>query len=147
VANWESFDYAFSVPASVTDEDLKLGYEKALVEARKECDGVDMSVAMILRTSFMIGWQIKHMQTSRRSYGSKEGYQHPAQEKDAMLAWMQVAKDYDEFKLKAKPHALEGLLPQQVVSIVQAVVSKVQDTDQRDMLMDKLVEEMKKQGV
>jgi hypothetical protein len=139
-ANWDKFDALFTCPASVTDADLRTGYQEFYVTARRECEGLDMSAAQIMRTSVMLNWFFKHQQTSRKGYGHDEGYQHPGQEKDAILAWEQIAKTWDDVRLKSRPRQDGGLAPEQVRDIFLSVLGAVDEPGLRAVLQDKFVE-------
>jgi hypothetical protein len=141
VANtdWARFDGLFSCPASVTDSDLRTGYEEFYATAKRELDGLDMSAAQIMRTSVMLNWFFKHQQTSRKGYGTDDGYQHPGQEKDAILAWEQIAKTWDDVRLKSRPRET-GLAPERVRDVFLAVLGEVRDPQQRALLQDKFIE-------
>lgn len=140
MADWAKFDALFTCPASVTDGDLRTGYEEFYATARAECEGLDMSAAQIMRTSVMLNWFFKHQQTSRKGYGDKDGYQHPGQEKDAILAWEQIARTWDDVRLKSKPRAVSGLSPEAVRDIFLAVLGEVPEPGLRAVLQDKFVE-------
>jgi hypothetical protein len=141
-ANWDKFDALFTCPASVTDADLRTGYEEFYVTAKRECEGLDMSSAQIMRTSVMLGWFFKHQQTSRTGYGDKNGYQHPGQEKDAILAWEAVAKTWDDVRSKAKlaSNGTSGMSPGEVRDVFMVVLAGVDDPATRAMLQDRFVE-------
>jgi hypothetical protein len=99
-----------------------------------------MSVAQIMRTSVMLNWFFKHQQTSRKGYGTDEGYQHPGQEKDAILAWEAIAKTWDDVRLKAKRTEPGGLAPEKVRDVFVAVLAEVTEPGLRALLQDKFVE-------
>lgn len=141
-ANWDKFDALFTCPASVTDADLRTGYEEFYVTAKRECEGLDMSSAQIMRTSVMLGWFFKHQQTSRTGYGDKNGYQHPGQEKDAILAWEAVAKTWDDVRSKAKlaSNGAAGMSAGQVRDVFMTVLAAVDDPAIRALLQDRFVE-------
>jgi hypothetical protein len=140
MADWDKFDALFSCPASVTDQDLRTGYQEFYVTARAECEGLDMSAAQIMRTSIMLNWFFKHQQTSRLGYAEKNGYQHPGQEKDAILAWEQIARTWDDVRLKSRPKATGGLTPETVRDIFLAVLGEVSEPGLRAALQDRFVE-------
>jgi hypothetical protein len=139
-ADWDKFDGLFTCPRSVEDTDLRTGYEEFYTTARRECEGLDMSAAQIMRTSVMLNWFFKHQQTSRRGYGTDEGYQHPGQEKDAILAWEAIAKTWDDVRLKSKRADPGGLAPEKVRDVFVAVLAAVEDPALRAALQDKFVE-------
>jgi hypothetical protein len=139
-ADWDKFDGLFTCPRSVEDTDLRTGYEEFYTTARRECEGLDMSAAQIMRTSVMLNWFFKHQQTSRRGYGTDEGYQHPGQEKDAILAWEAIAKTWDDVRLKSRRADPGGLAPEKVRDVFVAVLAAVEDPALRAALQDKFVE-------
>lgn len=138
-ADWAKFDNLFRCPDSVTDEDLRVAYEELYAVAKRECEGLDLSAAQIMRTSVMLGWYFKHQQTSRVPYGEKTGYAHPSQEKDALLAWESIARSWDEVRRKAQP-AAGGMSPEKVRDIFVAVLGQVDDAGLRAVLQDAFVE-------
>lgn len=139
-SDWDKYDALFTCPASVTDEDLRAGYEEFYATARTECDGLDMSAAQVMRTSIMLNWFFKHQATSRKGYGTDEGYQHPGQEKDAILAWEAIAKTWDDVRLKSRARDVGGLAPEKVRDIFLAVLGEVDSPALRAVLQDKFVE-------
>jgi hypothetical protein len=138
--DWAKFDGLFTCPESVTDADLRRGYEEFYDTARRECEGLDMSAAQIMRTSVLLGWFFKHQQTSRKGYGTDDGYQHPGQEKDAILAWEQIARTWDDVRLKSRPRETGGMSPEQVRDVFLRVLGEVDDRALRAVLQDKFVE-------
>jgi hypothetical protein len=140
--DWDKFDSLFTCPASVTDDDLRGGYEEFYSTVRRECEGLDMSAAQVMRTSVMLNWFFKHQQTSRKGYGTDDGYQHPGQEKDALLAWEQIAKTWDDVRLKSRPRS-DGLAPEKVTDIVLSVLGEVHEPGLRAILQDKFVEALR----
>jgi hypothetical protein len=139
-SDWDKFDGLFTCPKSVEDGDLRTGYEEFYATARRECEGLDMSVAQIMRTSVMLNWFFKHQQVSRRGYGTDDGYQHPGQEKDAILAWEAIAKTWDDVRMKSKRADPGGLAPEKVRDVFVAVLAEVDDPGLRALLQDKFVE-------
>jgi hypothetical protein len=139
-ADWDKYDGLFHCPDTVTDEDLRTGYEAFYATCRRECEGLDMSAAQVMRTSVMLNWFFKHQQTSRKGYASEDGYAHPGQEKDAILAWEAIAKTWDDVRTKSKPRDPGGLSPQQVRDVFLAVLAAVDEPSLRAELQDRFVE-------
>jgi hypothetical protein len=140
MADWDKYDSLFTCPDSVTDTDLRAGYQAFYADARRECEGLDLSAAQVMRTSVMLNWFFKHQQTSRKGYGTDDGYQHPGQEKDAILAWEQIAKTWDDVRLKSRRADPGGLAPEKVRDVFLSVLSKVDDPQLRAVLQDQFVE-------
>jgi hypothetical protein len=139
-ADWTKFDSLFACPASVTDRDLRDSYEEMYSSAKRGLEGLDISAAQIMRTSVMLGWYYKHLQTSRVGYGDKGGYQHPGQEKDALLAWEQIANHWDDVRRKSQPAGATGMSPGQVRDVFVAVLAGVEDAGLRAELQDRFVD-------
>jgi hypothetical protein len=139
MSDWAKFDSLFACPSSVTDQDLRVAFEEMYAAAKRGCEGLDLSAAQIMRTSVMLGWYFKHQQTSRITYGDKGGYVHPGQEKDALLAWEQIANHWDEVRRKAQP-AVSGLSPEVVRDVFLKVLTGVDDPQLRAELQDRFVE-------
>jgi len=143
-SSWDKYDSLFHCPDSVTDADLRTGYEAFYATARRECEGLDMSAAQVMRTSVMLNWFFKHQQTSRKGYGTDDGYQHPGQEKDAILAWEAIAKTWDDVRLKSRAREAAGLSPEKVRDVFLAVLNVVDDGGLRAELQDKLIEALER---
>jgi hypothetical protein len=146
--DWSDLDFAFARPESVTDKDLVTGYESLLKRLRDEAEGLDISTAQILRGSIVIGWFVKHQQTSRRLYGDPGAYAHPGQEKDAIMSWREVAKDWDEVLRKAKAAlaAVNGIPVEAVQAAIIGVLEKV-DEETRVVLQAEFADAFEKLGV
>lgn len=146
--DWSDLDFAFARPESVTDKDLVTGYESLLSRLRAEAEGLDISTAQILRGSIVIGWFVKHQQTSRKLYGDAGAYAHPGQEKDAIMSWREVAKDWDEVLRRAKQAlaASNGVPVDQVKAAIISVLEKV-DEDSRVILQAEFADAFEKLGV
>ena len=143
-STWDKYDSLFHCPDSVADEDLRTGYQAFYATCRRECEGLDMSAAQVMRTSVMLNWFFKHQQTSRRGYGTDDGYQHPGQEKDAILAWEAIAKTWDDVRLKSRAREAAGLSPEKVRDVFLAVLNVVDDGGLRAELQDKLIEALER---
>lgn len=139
MTDWSKFDALFTCPDAVKDRDLRDSYEQLYARAKDECEGLDMSSAQIMRTSVMLAWYYKHLQTSRVTYGDKGGYQHPGQEKDALLAWEQIARGWDDVRQRSKPRS-DGLAPERIRDVFVAVLAEVEDPGLRAVLQDRFVE-------
>jgi hypothetical protein len=149
VADWDQFDYAFQCPAGV-DEDLAVGYEKMLVQYRQECGGLELSSSAILRVASLCSGYIRHLNNSRRPYGEPGGYANPAMEKNAWLAWLNAAKEHDEYVTRLRVKVRDGgnLVPAQTVSdMVVTVLTRLTDPALRARLQDEFVSEMDKAGI
>lgn len=146
--DWTDLDFAFKRSDAVTDTDLVVGYEALLARMRTEAQGLDISTAQILRGSIVIGWFVKHQQTSRRLYGDQGAYAHPGQEKDAIIAWEAIAKDWDDILHKSRSRgAVASGVPVEVVR--DAIVGVLKDLapEERAALQSKFADAFERIGV
>jgi len=137
---WDKYDGLFTCPDTVTDVDLRASYEAFYATCRRECEGLAMSAAQVMRTSVMLNWFFKHQQTSRKGYGTEEGYAHPGQEKDAILAWEAIAKTWDDVRNRTQAREAAGMSPEKVRDVFLTVLGHVPDGGLRAELQDRLVE-------
>lgn len=123
--DWSDLDELFSCPASVTDPKLKQLYEALYARLKKELESIgfaQVSTAQLIQGSLMTGWTVKHLQTSRKQYQDKQGYQHPGQEKDAVMSLESILRDWNDVMLKAR--ALHDKTPQGIpVEVVQEALA------------------------
>ncbi len=99
---WSDLDELFSCPASISDDKIRALYEALYARVKRELDAVELSTGQVIQASLMIGWTSKHLQTSRKVYGEKAGYQHAGQEKDAIMALEALLRDWNDTMLKAR---------------------------------------------
>jgi hypothetical protein len=100
--DWSDLDALFSCPESITDPELRKLYEALYVRVTKELDNIEVSTGQIIQASLMTGWTVKHLQTSRQKYATEQGYSHPGQEKEAILALQNLLRDWNDIMLKAR---------------------------------------------
>lgn len=149
MSKWDQFDFAFNCPASITDETLREGYQKAYAEVRLECEGASVPVGFIIRASSMLDLFIKHQQSKAKGYGDDGGYATPGQEKDAINSLQAIARDYDELLLKYLPKEKPqvGVPETAVRDALVAVLRRIEDPDLRQKLQMQFVAEFDKIGV
>lgn len=120
--DWSDLDTLFSCPDSVTDEKLRELYEVLVARLRTEMTTIEPNTGQLIQASLMTGWAVKHMSTSKAVYGEKSGYQHPGQEKDAILALEAIIRDWNDNLLKsriARDRVTQGI----PVKVVQEVLA------------------------
>lgn len=149
--DWQDLDVFFNCPASVEDADLRAGYESLYSRVRREVAEVSgsISTAQLVRASIMIGWTVKHAQTSRRPFSEAGGYVHPGQEKDAIMSLEAVLKDWDDIMHKARmrPAQEPGVPPDMVKEIIVTVLRDVEPSELRDKLMGKMASAFEQVGI
>lgn len=133
--DWSDLDELFTCPDSVTDDGLRALYEALRDRVRRETAGLDVSTGQLVQASLMLAWTVKHRSTSRHPYGDREGYQHPGQEKDAILALESVVRGFSDGIGKARDRAARDTAPRGIpVDVVQTVLADALarlDTDTR----------------
>lgn len=128
--DWTDLDELFSCPASVTDEKLRGLYEALYARVKAELNSIELTTGQLIQASLMTGWTVKHLQTTRRQYSDKNGYQHPGQEKDAIMALESIIRDWNDTILKARSQRDRGLQGIPVEVVQQALAQALAKLDQ-----------------
>lgn len=134
MANFEDLDWAFTCPASVTDDDLRAGYEILTARFRAEGEHLPLNTAWQLLIERTVTAYIKVKQAERRQYGQPGGFQHAGQEKDFNVFLQAMLHEVNEVLRKHYPTADRDLTLQQVREVILAVMSGIPDTGVRDDL-------------
>jgi hypothetical protein len=108
IVEWADLDELFACPSSIKDEKLRELYQALYARMTRELQAVELTTAQVIQGSLMIGWTVKHLQTSRRDYGDKTGYQHASQEKDAIMALEGILKDWNDVIIKLRAQRDRG---------------------------------------
>jgi hypothetical protein len=101
---WDDLDELFSCPAVITDQKLRDLYQALYARVTNELETVELSTAQLIQGSLMMGWTVKHLNTSRKKYQAADGYRDPGQEKDAIMALEGILRDWNDTMHKARVH-------------------------------------------
>lgn len=137
--DWTDLDELFTCPASVTDQKLRDLYQSLYDRVRRELETVELSTAQLIQGSLMMGWTVKHLQTSRKKYQSADGYQHPGQEKDAILALEGILRDWNDTMHKARVHrdrTRQGVPVEVIQQVLAQALSKLPPDDRIPIIGD-----------
>lgn len=134
MATFEDLDWAFTCPASVTDDDLRAGYEILVARFRGEGAHLPLNTAWQLLIERAISAYIKAKQAERKVYGDRGGFQHAGQEKDYNGYVQGLLHEVNDVLRKHYPNADRELTLQQVKEVILAVMSGIPDRDTRDDL-------------
>lgn len=134
MADFTDLDWAFTCPASVTDEDLRSGYEVLVARFRREGDHLPLNTAFQLLIERTINGYIKVKQTERRKYKAAGGFVHPGQEKDFNVFVKDMLHEVNDMLRKNHPTADRELTLQQVKEVILAVMTGIPDSGVRDDL-------------
>jgi hypothetical protein len=134
MADFRDLDWAFTCPASVTDEDLRSGYEVLVARFRGEGAHLPLNTAFQLLIERTISSYIKLKQTERRKYKAAGGFQHAGQEKDYNVFVQGMLHEVNEMLRKNHPTADRDFVLQQVREVILGVMGGIPDTGVRDDL-------------
>ncbi len=133
--DFTDLDWAFTCPASVTDDDLRTGYEVLVARFRGECSHLTgMTTAFQLLIERTISSYIKAKHTERRKYKAAGGYVHPGQEKDFNVFVKDMLHEVNDMMRKNHPSADRELTLRDVREVILAVMGGISDTAVRDDL-------------
>lgn len=134
MADFEDLDWAFTCPASVTDEDLRGGYEVLVARFRSEGEHLPLNTAFQLVIERAITTYIKHKFSERREYGDTGGFADPRQEKDSNALVRDMLHEVSDMLRKNHPNADRELVLAEVKEIILGVMRGLSDTSVRDDL-------------
>jgi hypothetical protein len=134
MADFTDLDWAFTCPDSVTDEDLRSGYEILVARFRDEGAHLPLNTAFQLLIERTVNSYIKLKFTERRKYAQAAGFQHPGQEKDYNVFVQGMLHEVNEMLRKNHPTADRDFTLAQVKDVILSVMSGLPDPGVRDDL-------------
>jgi len=134
MADFTDLDWAFTCPASVTDDDLRSGYEILTARFRAEGDHLPLNTAWQLLIERTVTAYIKTKQAERRKYGEAGGFQSPGQEKDYNSYLSSMLHEVNEVLRRNYPTADRDLTLAQVKDVILEVMRAIPDRGTRDTL-------------
>ena len=154
MADFTDLDWAFTCPVSVTDDDLRAGYEVLVHRFREEGAHLPLNTAFQLQIERTINYYIKVKFAERRSYGktgkdgrSEGGFEHAGQEKDANVQVQAMLNQVSQMLQRHHPNADRELVLEQVRQVILAVVRGVDDRDVRDGLVQRFAAAFEQRGL
>jgi len=147
VADFEDLDWAFSCPVSVTDEDLRGGYEVLVARFRAEGEHLPLNTAFQLQIERTITAYIKVKQAERREYGAAGGFADPRQEKDFNAFVRDMLHEVSDMLRKNHPNADKELLLAEVKEVILGVMRGIPDTGVRDDLARRFAVAFERSGL
>lgn len=134
MADFADLDWAFTCPPSVTDDDLRAGYEVLVSRFRAEGSHLPLNTAFQLKIERVISFYIKVKQAERQRYGQPGGFQHAGQEKDANVQLNTMLDGVSEMLKRHHPNADREMLLLQVKDVILEALREVPDGTVRDDL-------------
>jgi hypothetical protein len=147
MANFEDLDWAFTCPASVTDGDLRSGYEVLVARFRGEGSHLPLNTAFQLLIERTINGYIKLKHAERRKYKAAGGFEHAGQEKDYNVHVVGMLHEINDMLRKNHPTADRDFTIQQVKEILVVAVGGIPDTGVRDDLSRRLAVAFEQHGL
>jgi hypothetical protein len=147
VADFTDLDWAFTCPASVTDDDLRAGYEILCNRFRSEGAHLPLNTAYQLLIERTVTAYVKAKQAERRQYGERGGYQHAGQEKDYNGYLNGLLHEVNEVLRKHHPGADREFTLAQVKDVLLGVMAEIPDPAVRDDLSRRFADAFERSGL
>ena len=147
MADFTDLDWAFACPASVTDDDLRAGYEILVARFRGEGAHLPLNTAFQLLIERMINSYIKLKQAERRQYKAAGGFEHAGQEKDYNVFVQGMLHEVNDMLRKNHPTADKEFVLQQVKDVILAVMGGIPDRGVRDDLANRFAVAFEQNGL
>lgn len=132
MADFTDLDWAFSCPASVTDGDLRTGFE--ILVARCQAEGahlMSMTTPYQLLIERTITAYVRAKQLERREYSAPGkptgGFEHAGQEKDFNIYVLKLLHELNDMMRKDHPTADAEFTMHKVKEILVSVVREIPD--------------------
>lgn len=147
MADFTDLDWAFTCPASVTDDDLRGGYEVLTARFRAEGEHLPLNTAWQLLIERTCTAYVKTKQAERKAYGKAGGFQSPAQEKDYNTYLSNMLHEVNEVLRRNYPSADRDLTLAQVKDVILSVMGSLTDRDVRDDLAQRFAVAFEQNGL
>jgi hypothetical protein len=148
MADFRDLDWAFTCPESVTDEDLRSGYEILVARFRGEgAHLLAMSTSYQLLIERTITAYIKAKFTERRKYGKPGGYEHAGQEKDFNTYVLKMLHEINDMLRKDFSTADQELTIARIKEVILAAMSTIPDAEVRDDLARRFAAAFEQHGL
>ena len=134
MADFTDLDWAFTCPVSVTDDDLRSGYEILVHRFRGEGAHLPLNTAFQLQIERTINYYIKVKFAERRKYKQQGGFEHAGQEKDANVQLQGMLNQVSQMLQRHHPNADREFTLAQVREVILSVMGGIPDRDVRDDL-------------
>jgi hypothetical protein len=146
MADFTDLDWAFTCPPSVTDEDLRTGYEVLVARFRAEGAHLPLNTAFQLKIERTISFYIKVKFAERRQYKQPGGFEHAGQEKDANVQLNAMLDGISEMLKRHHPSADRELVLEQVKNVILEALREVPDSGVRDDLARRFAVKFEQHG-
>lgn len=146
MADFTDLDWAFTCPPSVTDQDLRSGYEILVARFRDEGAHLPLNTAYQLKIERTITAYIKDKQAERRELGKAGGYKDSREELEFSRFVQGCLNDVSEMLRKNHPNADRELVMAEVREIIVSVMRGIPDTSVRDDLARRFASAFERSG-
>jgi hypothetical protein len=147
VADFTDLDWAFTCPASVTDEDLRAGYEILVARFRSEGEHLPLNTAWQLLIERTVTAYVKVKQAERKQYKQAGGFEHAGQEKDYNGYVNGLLHEVNEVLRKNYPSADRDLTLAQVKDVILEVMGAIPEKEVRDRLASQFATAFERHGL
>lgn len=147
MADFTDLDWAFTCPASVTDEDLRAGFEILTARFRREGEHLPLNTAWQLLIERTVTAYVKVKQAERRPYAGPGGFQSAGQEKDYNGYLTGMLHEVNEVLRRNYPGADRDLTLAQVKDAILEVMREIPDIAVRDDLARRFAVKFEQSGL
>jgi hypothetical protein len=146
MANFEDLDWAFTCPTTVTDADLRGGYEILVSRFRLEGEHLPLNTAWQLLIERAISAYIRVKQIERRKIGATGGFTNAGQEKEYNVFVQGLLHEVNDVLRKHYPNADRELTLAQVKDVMLSVMRDISDVSVRDDLSRRFASAFERNG-
>lgn len=141
MADFTGLDWAFRCPAEVTDPELRAGHSTLMLRLQMEIAQMPITTTAALRAERILYFYIRLKAAEKAGYGTEEGFESPAEEKDVNAFLKALLKDWDDVIIRSKPSGQDAALRVEK-QFKQIFVDVVQSVDMPHAVRNDLVERL-----
>lgn len=140
LAPLDDLDYAFNLPDYITDPGLKRLYEVLLVRMRKEAQHLDMNTVQLLLIE-----RIAFNYVMLRHLEATNGFAKASEQKDFNTFWLSMTAEFNKNLRNTDAESRDRVI-MAMASVVNRVISQVDDEQARVKLRTNLADELEQAG-
>lgn len=110
MADFTGLDWAFKVPADISDEETKAGYETLRLRLQMEIDQIPITTIAAIRAERILSFYTRIKAAEAAGYGTDDGFSTPAEEMTVNTFLKTLLKDWDDVIIRSKPTGQEAAL-------------------------------------
>jgi hypothetical protein len=142
----DALDSFFELPAWVTDQAMRNGYETVVARMRRECMHVPMNTVqqlLIERIAFNY-ILLKHKESA--PLGTDDGFSSPEAIKDFNTFWLKMTAEFNNLLVKFRPSDKEAIMSQ-VKGLTEEILATLDNKSIRNDLIHRFVTSYERAGL